>query len=153
MFLPSSSFFSKIIIEGKEEFSVSIGEGLFTSEYLKGGDHVAFFQGEVTTMVMYKILEQQGKGGYAIQLKKGYVLDCYQNAKKGICLASMANCPRHVKKRVVREGGEFSLFDVQANCEIFVNHKTNSIALRVKKTNNIICMSELCWTYGNSYNL
>ena len=102
---------------------------------------------------MYTCLERQGKGGYAIRLKKGYVLDCYKNAKNGTCLASMANSPRHVKIRVVKEGGEFNLVDVEANCEIFVNQKNNTIALRVKKKIHILCMSELCWTYGNSYNL
>ena len=100
---------------------------------------------------MYALLEQQGKGGYAIRLMKGYVLDCYNNAKKEKCFASMANSPRNVKKRVAREEGECNMVTVEANCEIFVNQKTNMIALRVKKSNNILCMSELCWSYGNSY--
>ena len=82
LLLPRSSFFAKKQIKGIEEYSASIGKGLFTSEYLKGGDHVAFFQGEVTTDSMYALLEQQGKGGYAIRLMKGYVLDCYNNAAK-----------------------------------------------------------------------
>ena len=114
---------------------------------------MAFFEGVVTTDAMYVILVKQGKGGYAIRLKAGFLLDCYENAKRGICLASMANCPRNVKKRVVREGDEVNFVDVHSNCEIFVNLKSNTVALRVKKNNNIQCMTELCWNYSSSYKL
>ena len=98
--------------------------------------------------MVYERLQVQGKGGYAIRLKDGFVLDCYENAKKGSCLASMSNCPRNVKKR---KNGEFEFISVEANCEIFVNRKNNRVTLRVKKNNNIQCMSELCWAYGNSF--
>ena len=145
---PRSSFFAKAESDGLDEWTFCIGFGLFTYDYLKGGDHVAYFNGIITTDVVYKSLQVQGKGGYAIRLKEGFVLDCYENAKKGSCFASMSNCPRNVKKR---KDGEFEFISVEANCEIFVNRKNNRVALRVKRNNNIQCMSELCWTYGNSY--
>ena len=78
--------------------------------------------------MVYEKLQVQGKGGYAIRLKDGFMLECYENAKKGSCLASMSNCPRNVKKR---KNGEFEFISVEANCEIFVNRKNNRVTLKV----------------------
>jgi hypothetical protein len=44
---------------------------------LNANSLVGEFNGTVRTVVEFEGRDTEGKGGYAIHLRKGYVLDCY----------------------------------------------------------------------------
>jgi hypothetical protein len=72
----------------------SRGRGLFTSELIKKGQHVAYFHGHFISEDEYSSEKRKGRGGYGVKLKKGTILQCYDHA--GLtgdvsCLASIVN--------------------------------------------------------------
>ena len=68
-----------------------VGLGLFAFDDFKRGEIIATFVGIRRTIHDYDNRCEQGLGGYAVALRNGDVLDCYDGAKSGTCLASMAN--------------------------------------------------------------
>jgi hypothetical protein len=68
-----------------------VGLGLFACDHFKRGEIIATFVGIRRTINDYDNRCLQGLGGYAVALRNGDVLDCYDGAKSGRCLASMAN--------------------------------------------------------------
>lgn len=84
-----------------------------------------------------------GKGGYAVYLGNGLVLDCFESAGNGRCSASKANDPRHCFDTVTGKMAE-------ANCVLAI--RGTEVRLRVKVGHHISAGSELSYAYGTTAN-
>ena len=71
--------------------SFSIGEGLFASKDIPPNTVIIFFDGVRRNLEEYTDLFNKEKGGYAHHLDNKHVYDCFNRAKNGLCMASMAN--------------------------------------------------------------
>ena len=126
------------------EFTRTIGNGLFTNVPLKSNQAITKFFGEIIPRHPdYDIRVAEGKGGYGLYLGANLVLDCYENAKNGTCLASLTNDPRGCYDTV---NGRMA----KANCVIAIRNK--EITLRVKEGHSVSAGSELSYAYGISAN-
>jgi hypothetical protein len=106
------------------------------------GIKLAEFKGEIISKKEYERREKRGRGGYAIATASGGFLDCYANAKAGMCKASMAN-------------SSFKCFDISNNknainnCQIKVNEST--VTLYTAPNTAVPPNRELLWAYQRSY--
>ena len=77
------------------EYKKTIGKGLFSRLGYKNGDEIVNFVGVFRTQQEYMelCLQQPGRKAYSLAFsEKGLILDCYDQYKDGLCLASYANC-------------------------------------------------------------
>jgi len=118
-----------------------IGKGLATSKFIKKGEDVVQFIGNLEPN---NLLVEAHKP-YCIYIKQGYSLDCYQSCKDERCLASLSNCPN---KCVVFQDGQ-PCQDAKANAAVVVTHATG--CARLVATRNIHMYEEVLWHYGRGY--
>lgn len=126
----------------------SVGNGLFAKVNLSKNDIVAQFVGEIVTFDEFQRRDSGENCRYGIEMKKGVVLDCFDAATKGLCLASMANSPYKVMKW---DSIEQCWQKPIANCKLCICSQTMSVRLRAKT--NIARGEELCYNYGNLFSL
>ena len=80
---------------------------MFAGENIDRNKLVArFFGEEIDIETEYLERYDAGRGGYAVALGKGKVLDCFDNARMGLCKASMANDIQLIKIIIVLKSGE-----------------------------------------------
>ena len=108
----------------------------------KAGEPIAQFHGDIKTLAQYVIDEQSGKGGYAIGIKDGIVLDCYDNHRASLCKASWSNCPSNCFDTVTKKMAK-------ANAYITVDKNKNIVQLRA--LTNILPHTEILWDYQDEY--
>ena len=125
-----------------ELYTVTIGDGLFSRILYKKDDIIAKFKGEVIDEAEYNRRKADGKGGYCILLSADNYLDCYENCKSKICLASFAN-------------SAYRCWNTQTNVEA-VNNAYLSVCTRnntavLKALHTIPAFVEISWNYGPSY--
>lgn len=105
---------------------VAIGEGLFSRISYKDNNIIVNFVGDVISRADYEVECKDGRGGYAIHINEGLVLNCYHKFKANECLASYANSPEecYVGKTNV---------EAKANAKLKVNtqNRTKSRSKRV----------------------
>ena len=79
------------------QFTVTVGDGLFSSLSYKYDDVIATFKGvwRSQTDMDEMLAIQPRRGAYCLRYKDGLILDCYDTAQSGECLASKANDPRN----------------------------------------------------------
>ncbi len=76
--------------------TVTIGYGLFTLDRIPPNTKIVnFAAGELVTTATYAQRCRKGRGDYGIWVKEDTILDCYEQYKKGACLASAANSPKN----------------------------------------------------------
>ena len=103
-------------------------KGLFASQIIRTGEVVAEFNG---TMVL---APDDKHRGYMLQYNQQFILDCYDNAKSGKCIASMAN---------------HSDIAAERNSEIAIDTKHRKI--RLKATRTIKNGEEILYAYGQAF--
>lgn len=109
----------------------TIGYGLFCSVDILEKSKFAIFCGDKITIEEFNKRKSNGKGGYGLRLDKKYILDCYNEAQSGVCLASMANSPLNLTtspkanaKLIVNNGQAYlvALSHIDKNHEILYNY-------------------------------
>ena len=75
----------------KTDNKKSIGQGLFAKSTIPPKTVITMYIGDIITHDTYKKRDSQGKGGYAIHIRSGWVLDCYKYRQTEECWASFAN--------------------------------------------------------------
>jgi len=119
---------------------LSIGEGLFANKLLLKGTVIDYFIGVLRSTEDYGIRVSHGYGGYAIQLNKFCVLDCFGSS---LCKCSMANSPLGVS---VDTSGSV----VTANASLHVNvNRCGSVKLVAAC--DIKFGSEIFYDYESSF--
>ncbi len=107
----------------------------------------ALFSGVVLTLAAYNILKTSRAKHYGIEFKEGWVLDCYNDASSGKCLASMANDAKNcinftTMQRAVN------------NCRISIAHRplTDDVSISIVCARKLIPKHhELCWNYQSGF--
>ena len=74
-----------------DKSSLFIGEGLFAKERIQVNDIISEYRGEFINNTTKTERVNAGKGGYIIRVNNDRFLDCYDNAKRYLCLASKSN--------------------------------------------------------------
>ena len=69
----------------------SIGKGLFAAYTIPPDTIISMYIGDIITKDTYDMRDSQGKGGYALHIRNGWVLDCYKYRQTEECWASFAN--------------------------------------------------------------
>ena len=105
---------------------------LFSTVDILNDTKFVIFNGEKVTIKKYNSRRAKGKGGYGIKIDKDNILDCYEKAKTGECLASMGNSPLNLAsphpqanaKMVIRNGKAYlvAITDIEKDCEILYNY-------------------------------
>ena len=124
------------------QFTKTIGSGLFTSVAIARDQRLCTFSGVICTAEQYAEAEAAGRGGYAIHINADTLIDCYKT--KHLCLASMANCGSNV--RSMRSGVPTA---VQNNCRLVV--RSNPPSASLVSTCRIRKHEEILWDYGAEY--
>jgi len=140
-----------------QEFTKMIGRGLFSRLGYKRDHAIVTFAGTTRTQEEYKALCELEpiRRAYSIAFSEhGLVLDCYDQYKQGLCLASFANSPV----------GCINLFTgrrATANCRIVADIVGKKITLKcginhpesLKSPPDFFIppYTELLWHYGDSY--
>ena len=91
--------------------------------------------------------------GYAIHLRKGYVLDCYEQYKMGECLMSYSNTARSSFSWKCGRGceeGVLVMIPNKNNC--FASLNGDRVRLWVG-SRGINANDELFWAYGSRYSI
>lgn len=129
----------------KDERYISVGQGLFARSQYEAGDVIIYYSGDIISVKAYKKREQEGYGGYCVQLTKDLVLDCYRNRHNKSCLASLANSSTNA---FVAKRGAF-IPAPPHNAKIVVNRKNLTACLRAVRT--IKYDEEILTCYSKSY--
>jgi hypothetical protein len=124
-------------------YDLPIGNGLFSKEFIRGGTQIVHFNGTElpNREAVQRAKAQSDRGGYVISnLTETYGIDCYDNASRLQCFASLANSPykchnvtrnvtprANVRKSIATVDGRcvFGLIaavDIQPFTEILVNY-------------------------------
>ena len=75
-------------------FTEEIGNGLFAMTRFKPGEHLINFIGDIINRQQYLQRTLAGRGGYILSNRSESVfLDCFDQARNGMCWASMVNSP------------------------------------------------------------
>ena len=74
-----------------DKSSLFIGEGLFANKRIQVNDIISEYRGEFINNTTKTERVNAGKGGYIIRVNNDRFLDCYDNAKRYLCLASKSN--------------------------------------------------------------
>jgi len=119
-----------------------IGMGLFAGISYRPTQKIAYFRGDVVRLEIYETRENQR---YGLQLGEHFVLDCAENAQRGVCKASMANDPRGLKFK-----DDYDKIP-EPNCKCVPNVVGNYLYLEA--TRAIKVGEEIFWDYGNEYNM
>ena len=127
----------------------SVGNGLFARVEFSCGAFIAKFVGELISCPLFRTRASEGKGGYGIKVNSGVVLDCYEQAKRGHCFASMANSPLNAMTKLRDKNGKSRFKEAVANCKIVVCQMSLSVSLRT--TTAVSPGTEFCYCYGKSY--
>lgn len=138
------SDFVYVDVNGNQRLDVNMGSGLFCSMLLpstKCGIKLAEFKGVRITEAQLRVIDDAGLGGYVIQTRD-WVIDCYNNARDGLCMASMANSALRCFNKSL---GSTAV----NNCKIKV-HK-NTVSLYTMPNTAIPPNRELSWAYQNGY--
>ena len=119
-----------------------IGNGLFAGINYRAGQRIAYFRGTVVTTEEYESRENQR---YGLELGDYFVLDCAEQAGRGICKASMANTPRglHFKSDLTKMA--------ESNCQMDNNVIGKYCYLEAIR--DIESGEELFWEYGRNFNI
>lgn len=134
---------------GRSDYKLQIGNGLFSTVPYKPGNHIVNFVGEVIRDV--NIVNEKtaaGRGGYLLGTTgaTNMYLDCNTNAKRGLCLASMANCPYRCRNAITGN------HNPQANAKLCIYFRTGHDPVwSLKCTTIITAGTELLWSYGPDY--
>ena len=130
--LIGDGLFSHVMYQGKKE----------SMSGFKAGDPIAKFRGVIKSIAEYDMDAESGKGGYAVLIREGFVLDCYDEYKRGVCKASWANCPTNCFDTIIKS-------KAKANAYITVDTNRNIVQLRA--LTNIQPHVEIKWKYGDEY--
>ena len=132
----------KEVHNDNKRHDVDLKNGLFCSMLLpstKSGLKLAEFKGVIITE---RHRQELGiEGGYVLKTHKG-LLNCYDNAMRGLCKASMANSAIHC----FNKSGNRNAVN---NCTIRVNG--NTVTLYTAKNIAIPPNRELLWAYQSAY--
>ena len=126
----------------------SIGEGLFTKMAIPPYTVITMYIGDIITADDYKIRDSNGKGGYALHIRKGWVLDCYEYRKTAECWASFANCSSTTGKLVDSRLDLPFQNPKKSNAHIVIK---NGTAYIVSLSNEIPPGNEILVSYSNFY--
>jgi hypothetical protein len=105
------------------QYDLLIGNGLFSKEFIKAGTQVVHFCGE--ELLGYEAVQearvQREHGGYVVaNITETYGFDCFDNASRLQCFASMANSPYKcynvVRKTTPRANVQKSIATVNGRC-------------------------------------
>ncbi len=130
-----------------------LGKGLHALVRLDANSLVGEFQGTVRTVAEFEARDAEGKGGYAIFLRKGYVLDCYEQYRRGECMMSYVNTARFsFSWKCIRGCGEGVLVLVPNRNNCFASLNGDRVRLWVG-SGCIQADAELFWAYGSRYNV
>ena len=96
-------------------------------------------------MVSLETYNTRANQRYGLQLGERFVLDCAEQAQKGVCKASMANDPRGLKFK--------DNYDKipEPNCRCVPNVVGNYLYLEATK--KVTIGEELFWDYGTEYHM
>jgi hypothetical protein len=129
-------------VNDNKRHDVDLKNGLFCSMLLpstKSGLKLAEFKGVIITE---RHRQELGiEGGYVLKTHKG-LLNCYDNAMRGLCKASMANSAIHCFNKSENR-------NAVNNCTIRVNG--NTVTLYTAKNIAIPPNRELLWAYQSAY--
>ena len=124
-------------------YDMHIGNGLFSKELIRAGNQIVHFSGTElpNREAVLRAKTQTNRGGYVLSnLTETYGIDCYDNASRFQCFASMANSPykchnvvrncvprANVQKSLAPVGGRFvfgliASVDIAPFTEILVNY-------------------------------
>ena len=84
------------LIVPKQSSILSAGQGAFLTRSVPRG-LIYRFVGDIISYEEYA--EDKENQGYAVALRDGRILQCYDARFRGECLASLANCTWNTKKR------------------------------------------------------
>jgi hypothetical protein len=130
-----------------------LGKGLHAMVRLDANSLVGEFNGTVRTVAEFEIRDAEGKGGYAIHLRKGYVLDCYDQYLRGECLMSYSNTARNSYSWKCGRGCGSEVLTLSPNRNnCFASLNGDRVRLWVG-SGCIQANSELFWAYGSRYSV
>ena len=134
---------------GRSDYKLQIGNGLFSTIAYKAGVHIVNFVGDIIRDI--NIVEEKnaaGRGGYILGTTgtTNLYLDCYTNAKRGTCLASMSNCPYRCRNGIT--GAQ----NPQTNAKLCIYYRTGHDPVwSLKSSTSIAKGVETLWAYGHDY--
>jgi hypothetical protein len=116
----------------------SIGDGLFCRVDIMPRQVLGEFIGDIVSGSEYQARVLEGRGGYGIGLRKGFVLDCFNY--RASCMMSCANTTRNCKVR-------------NTNRRAIPNAKlvTTSTTARLTSRYFIKAGEEITYPYSSSY--
>ena len=91
LYIKPSSFNAKA---ANGQYTIDIGQGLFSKIAFLPNDLIAEFCGEIISIADYTHRLNAGRGGYGVALSNNYVMDCYDYLDA--CKASRANDYRNL---------------------------------------------------------
>lgn len=132
-------------------WEAEIGLGLFSLLQYDENDSIAWFCGEEINYdeVQRRRLSTPDAINYTINCcsaKANTYFDCYRTCKAGKCMASLANSPTSVQKRI---GGGTP--EANAKIAFSVDLVTTAVSVRLLASKRILPGTEICWHYGSQY--
>jgi len=115
--------------------NTEIGYGLFCPTLIPSKIRFVAFIGKFRSIEEYKQRQNEGKGGYAVKVNISTVLDCYDEAKNFVCMASFGNSPLHL----VGSPKENATLVIKINTAYLVSLET------------IYPHTEILYKYGSTY--
>ena len=144
---------AQLIISRSRSFTIGtghIGNGVVAFEDMDANSFVGEFKGDVVTVAEYERREGEGRGGFGIAVKDGYVLDCYDYHNDVRCMMSYVNTARNTWRWVLQNNGWAKMVKNRNNCVARLDG--NRVRLWVG-SRRIKCGDELFWAYGGAYKL
>ena len=130
----------------RDERYISVGQGLFARSQYEAGDVIIYYSGDIISVEAYKKREEEGYGGYCVQLTKDLVLDCYRTRHNKSCLASLANSSTNA---YVSNGKNEFIKAPAHNAKIVVIRKNLTACLKALR--KIKYEEEILICYSKSY--
>jgi len=129
-------------------YSLEIGNGLFTSRAIAHNTHIVSFVGEYLDdpEEIRRRMQRSARGGYMLgNTTLTAALDCFETCERGQCLASYSNCPLHCYNIVKNRSAS-------ANARLVVRViRQGKYDWSLVSTCNIPAHEEILWNYGVGY--
>jgi hypothetical protein len=124
-------------------YDISIGKGLKAGVYYKPLDRVVeWIQGERISKMEYDIRVAAGKGGYALKINAGELVDFFEVRDQ--CKASMVNDPSGCWDVMLNR-------KAKVNCRMHAYIRKDKYTFYLKAIDHIYVGNEIAYNYDNEY--
>ena len=124
------------------QYTILIGDGLFSRIVYNKDDHIADYNGEIISVEEADIRDELGHGGYMLYVNETTRMDCFLNCLNYKCKASKANSNTRA-------------FNTSTGRAAIPNSRmiwsTHEIRIRLVATRYIPMHSEIITNYGSGF--